>query len=99
LICSAEKGIWDEKLTVYISLINTFKNNDPKTNNRGTLGTKIGDEEYQKFQQQNIRRLCNYKTSQPVNQGLILCKYELCVRGPRHSQLKVCDTNLTLVAN
>jgi hypothetical protein len=54
----------DEKFTVHISLISTFKSNNPKTNNRGTLGTKIGDKEYQKFQQQNIRRLCNYKTSQ-----------------------------------
>jgi len=44
--------------------MNTFKSNDPKTYNCGTLGTKNGDEEYQKFQQRNIRRLCNHKTSQ-----------------------------------
>jgi len=61
---SAEKDIEDEKLTVYVSLINTCKSNDPKTDNCGTLGTKNGDEEYQKFQEQNIHRLCTYKTSQ-----------------------------------
>lgn len=63
LIFPAEKDISVEKLTLYILLMNTFKSNDPKTDNFGTLCTKNGDKEYQKFQKQNIRKLCNYKTS------------------------------------
>lgn len=54
-------------MTVYVFLINTFKSKDPKTDNCGTLGTKNGDEGYQKFQKQNICKLCNYKTSKPYH--------------------------------